>query len=385
MSNHTVSCLAQDRKDAHIRFLQEKEENLIKSIGLKIIKTQKKVFFCEMGKIEYRFRYLKRQNGKLYSPLRNYLNLGAYQNMSPDFKNKIMMKASRTTYQKSVEDIQESFGFSLSRKTLNKYVIENASDIDLIQEPTVEQNILIGDSTKVRNGKGSHHEVMGVISLDYKSNCSSLTAFEVNVRPAKIAANINMERYSAFVGDADLGLRNFFKDKIPFQLCHQHAINDIGFFLWKEKMPKKERDEHVKKLKSILFTLQNSTKKNMKLNKIGRLVNRIIRTKKNIRSLAAELSTKGMHDSARFLMDHNEHMVTAARLALIGIKCPWTTNHAERLMQEIGIRTKKKGMNWTEKGLKGVLHMVLKRYFLPKERRNYKEVFAKQIIKVVET
>jgi hypothetical protein len=385
MSNHTVSCLEQDRQNAYIRFLQEKEQNLINSTGLKIIKTQKKVFFCEIGKIEYRFRYLKRSDGKLYSPLREYLNLGAYQNMSSDFKNKLMMKASRTTYQKAVEDIQESFGFSLSRKTLNKYVIENGSDIDLIHDPAPEQNILIGDSTKVRNGKGGHHEVMGVVSLDYEANCSSLTAFEVNVKPAEIAAKINIERYSAFVGDADLGLRNFFKDKIPFQLCHHHAINDLGFFLWKEGMPKKQRDEYVENLKSTLFTLQNSTKKNIRLNKIGRLVNRIIRTKKNIRSLAAELSTKAMYDSARYLMAHNEHMVTAARLALIGIKCPWTTNHAERLMQEIGIRTKKKGMNWTERGLKAVLHMVLKRYFLPKERRNYKEVFAKQITKVVET
>jgi hypothetical protein len=37
-------------------------------------------------------------------------------------------------------------------------------------------------------------------------------------------------------------------------------------------------------------------------------------------------------------------------------------------MQEIGVRTKKKGMNWTEKGLKAILNLVLKRYFLPKER-----------------
>jgi hypothetical protein len=304
--------------------------------------------------------------------------------MSPDFKNKLMMKASRTTYQKSVEDIQESFGFSLSRKTLNKYVIESCSEIDLVQEPATEQNILIGDSTKVRNGKGGHHEVMGVLSLDYDSNYSSLTAFDINVKPADIAAKIDIGLYSAFVGDADLGLRNFFKGKIPFQLCHHHAINDLSYFLWKEGMPKKERDRYVKILKSILFTLQNSTKKNIGANKVGRLVNRIIRTKKNIMGLAAELSTKAMHDSARYLMDHNEHMVTAARLALVGINCPWTTNHAERLMQEIGIRTKKKGMNWTERGLKAVLHMVLKRYFLPKERRNYKEVFAKDLIKVVE-
>jgi hypothetical protein len=305
--------------------------------------------------------------------------------MSPDFKNKLAMKASRTTYQKAVEDINESFDFKISKKTLNRYVIETAAELEVAKEAGDEQDVLLADSTKIRDGNKGHHEVMAAISLDYAANSSSLAAFGINAKPKEMARSIEIERYKAFVGDADLGLRNFFSGKIPFQLCHQHAINDVSFYLWREGMNKREREPLMRKFKSVLYTLQNSTKKYWRCNKTGRLVNRIIRTRKNLRSLAAEFSARGRHEAARYVMDHSEHMVTASKLALLGTKVPWTTNHAERLMQEIGVRTKKKGMNWTEKGLKAVLNLVLKRYFLPKERRNYKEVFAQSVKEVAET
>lgn len=368
-----------------ISFLKAKEEYLISQLGCRRIKTQKKMFYCEHGKIVYPFVYVKLSRGVTLSPLREYLGIGKYQNMSQDFKNKLIMKASRTTYQKAIEDISESFHFSLAKKTLNRYVIEDANKLSIVEEPREEQNILIADSTKVRNGKGGHHEVMGVISTDYEQNESSLTAFDINTKPKEIAATIDIERYKAFVGDADLGLRSFFKDKIPFHLCHHHAINDVSFFLWKGGMKKKERDNIKRKFEAIIYTLQNSTKKYWKDNKTGRLVNRIVKTRRNLTRLAAEISIEGMHDAARYIMDHRDHVLTAAKLALVDIKVPWTTNHAERLMQEIGIRTKKKGMNWTKKGLKAVLNLVLKRYFLPIERRNYKEVFKDRLEAVVET
>lgn len=380
-----VSPCQRDTQNWYISFLKSKEKSLISELLGKRIKTQKKTFYCEQGKIRYPFVFVKLANNEVISPLRDYLGIGKHQNMSHDFKNKLIMKASRTTYQKAVEDIYESFHFHISKKTLNRYVIEDANKLVIIEEPSEEQNILIADSTKVRNGRKGHHEVMAVISLDYETNDSSLTAFDINTKPKDIADKINIERYKAFVGDADLGLRNFFKDKIPFHLCHQHAINDVSFFLWKEGMKKKERDIIKRNFEARLYTLKNSTKKYWKDNKTGRLVNRIIRTRRNLTSLAAEISCLGMHDASRYIMDHRDHVLTAAKLALVGIKVPWTTNHAERLMQEIGIRTKKKGMNWTEQGLKGILNLVLKRYFLPTERRNYKEVFTNKAKGVVET
>lgn len=385
MTHNIIFPATREDTNWYISFLKEKEGELISETGYKRIKTQKKTFFSEQGKITYPFVYVKPDNGRSFSPLREYLGIGKYQNMSPDFRNKLVMKASRTTYQKAVEDITDSFRFKISKKTLNRYVINTAGNLEITQEASDEQNVLLADSTKVRDGKGGHHEVMAVMSLDYETNSSSLTAFGINARPKELADGIQLGRYKAFVGDADLGLRNFFNEKTPFQLCHRHAITDVSFFLWKEGMNKKEREPLMRKFKSVLYTLQNSTKKYWRSNKTGRLVNRIIKTRRNLRSLAAEFSARGKHEAARYVMDHIDHMVTASKLALLGTKVPWTTNHAERLMQEMGVRTKKKGMNWTEQGLKAVLNLVLKRYFLPIERRNYKEVMIQTIKEVIET
>jgi len=368
----------------YISFLKEKEKTLISQLKCKRIKTQKKVFFCEEGRIEYMFTYVKLEEGAVICPLRGYLGLGQYQSMCQDFKNKLVMKASRTTYQKAVEDIRDSFGFTLAKKTLNRYVLKEAGPLEITQEPRDSEKILIADSTKVRDGHGGHHEVTGVMSLDYENNTSSLLASKVNIPSRDIADNIDLSQFVVFVGDADLGLRNFYKDKLEFQLCHQHAITDVSFFLWKEGMKKSEREPIMKRYKAILYTLQNSTKKYWRDNKTRRLVNRIIKTRKSLNSLAAELSTKGRFEGSRYIMEHKEHMITAAKLALIGIKVPWTTNHAERLMQEVGVRTKKKGMNWTERGLRAILNLVLKRYFLPAEQRTYKEIMAFKAKKVVE-
>lgn len=376
-----ASTQREDNQKWFISFLKTKESELISESGCRRVKTQEKVFYCEQGKIIYNFVYVQGTNG-LISPLREYLGIGKYQNMSLDFKQKLIMKASRTTYQKAIEDIHDSFEFWIAKKTLNRYVIKDRKSVEICTEPEEGQDVLVADSTKVRNGKKGHHEVFAAISLNYHNNTSSLTAFAVNKQAKDIAKTLDLTQYKAFVGDADLSLRNFFKGKMPFQLCHQHAIRDVSINLWKEGMKKKQRDPFMKELEEILYTLQNSTKKYWKDNNTKRLVNRIINTKKRLRSLAAKFSTIGMFEATRYLMDHIDHIVTAANMALLETKVPWTTNHAERLMQEIGVRTKKKGMNWTEDGLKAMLNIVLRRYFLPKQRRTYKEImnFNQQVV-----
>ena len=381
MTNHLFVSRQEDTQQAYISFLQNKENELTN--GKKIVKTQKLTFYCETGKYIYSFRYVKSSSGKLSSPLRDYLGLEKHKNMSLDFRHKLAMKASRTTYRKCSEDIHESFGFLLCAKTINKYVKKDAININLCQNTTDAQNILIADSTKVKNGKKGHHEVLCAISLDYEKNSSSLTAFGVNKIAKDISDKIDYSKYKAFVGDGDLALRNFFNEKLPFHLCHIHAIRDMSFFMWKDGLKKEERDKIMRRFEAILYTLQNSTKKYLKTKKkMCRLVSRIIWAKRELMQLAIYLDSINMLQASRYINVHSEHLMTASKLALAGIKCPFTTNHAERLMLEIGTRTKKKGMYWSELGLNAMLHMVLKRYFLPKNQRNYKEVFTNETLVV---
>ena len=81
--------------------------------------------------------------------------------------------------------------------------------------------------------------------------------------------------------------------------------------------------------------------------------------------------------AADFLERHIEHLTTAAELAISKrIQVPWTTNKIERMMREIGKRTKKKGMCWSEDGLKRIVSMNLKRYMVPFKQRKYLKLFG---------
>lgn len=385
MKSQIVSSRQEDTNNWYITFLKDKEKELVNKSGFKRVKTQKKVFYNENGKFEHNFTYVQSPNG-LISPLREYLGIKKNKNMSDDFKKKLIAKASRTTYQKAVEDIYDSFGFWLSRKTLNRYVLYSESGVDISEEPRPEEKILTIDGTKAKSkNKGQKHNIRCVMSLDHKNKTSSLLSFNINSSPEDISKGIDLSQFTVLVADGEPALQRLCAPHMKFQLCHPHAIRDLSFRMWQSKMDKKLRKHYTNKLEVILYILQNSTKKYWIDYDNERLIRRILKTKDDLKALALEFKNNGKFECSSFISDHINHLVTAAEMALLGVHVPWTSNNIERLMQEVGIRTKKKGMNWTEKGLRAILNIVLKRYFTPKNERIYKNIvpdFTQEVIGV---
>ena len=68
-----VSPMAIEKGNWYISFLKEKEKELISQLEYTRVKTQKKVFYCEQGRIEYSFVYVRSDNGIIFSPLRKFL------------------------------------------------------------------------------------------------------------------------------------------------------------------------------------------------------------------------------------------------------------------------------------------------------------------------
>lgn len=165
-------------------------------------------------------------------------------------------------------------------------------------------------------------------------------------------------------------------ERMEFHYCHEHAKRDLAFFLWRNGLNKMEYQQYTTQFEQVLNCLKYSTKKHREDKDWQRLLWRIRWAKEEIGALAATLSCRGLHGAASFLLRNKDYFTTAAKMAFVGVNVPWTTNPIERVMQEVGIRTKRKGMYWSEGGLGRVLKMVLKRYFLPQERRFYKEIFA---------
>ena len=341
-------------------------------------KTQKKTILTKFGKVRHTFAYVKEKaTGRTFSPLLEQLRIPPYQRLSHDFKQVLSRKASRSTYQLGVEDIEDSFGFGISRQTLHTYVKQTCSAISCISEPNPEHKILLADGTKVRNGKKTRHHEVRVLASYGEGNDKAILAQEINKEWQEIAKEIDFEQYKVLVADGETGIQeNLCKGHMRFHLCHLHAINDVSFYLWKNGCGRKEGKPYINRLEQLLYTLQNSTKKYWRDKDIMRLARRVRRTKRSVKELADLLIVKGFVEAGEFLQRHVNHLTTASELAPSGLKVPFTTNGMERLMQEIGKRTKKKGMYWSEDGLQRILSMVLKRYVLPKNRRTYIEIFA---------
>lgn len=342
---------------------------------VKRVKTVKRTLLTMCGKITLIVEYIKDKSGKLVSPLLQLLGVKKYQRMPEDLKDKLRDKASKMTYAETAEDAYNSFSININRQIVWRL---NQEKKLRITQNNASHKILLADGTKVKHNKTGHLEPQAIMSVDEEKKEKSLLAFEIGVKWEEIANKLDLTNRIVLVGDGEPGLKEpFIKRGLHFHYCQQHAIRDLSFYLWKDQLEKTARSEFMKPLKAILYTTQNSTNKYWKDHDKNRLTLRIQWAKKEINKLAAKAAKRGLTESSRFLSDNNKYFFTAAQLAIThNLQVPWTTNQIERLMKEIGKRTKKRSMRWSEKGLRTILSPILKRYFLPTKKRNYKNIYG---------
>lgn len=379
--------------DAFSEFLIEKEEKLVLQLcgdknshnnfsEWRRHKTRKSTIYTENGVFTHQFQILKHKMTKeIICPLKDFLGILPKQRISEDLKQKIFSKLSLGTYQRTSEDINNSFNILYTRQHIH-YLFKRHESLTEIQfEQNGTDKILMCNGVKTC---GHKFETKVLTSLDENNNPTLITK-DINVNWEELLTNIDLLQYEVCIGDCEPGLKQALTAKgVRFHNCHVHAIRVFGYFLWKDKVQKEERKFVLNFLESILYTLQNSTKKFFMDKDVSRLQNRIFKTKEGLEKLSQQCLEKGYRYSAAYLENNKEYLVTAAELAIEkGLVVPWTTNQIERCMREIGYRTKKKGMNWSKSGLNRIVNLVLKRYFLPMQERYYKNYFTSNNISEV--
>lgn len=384
----SVSRLENTNENEYLILLKTKEEYLVNSLCgtrynrtnalYKRYKTSKKTIATEFGEITHHFLYVKhKESGEIFSPLLSELQISKYQHMSVSFKKKLVRKSGRMTYGQASEDILDSFDCQISRQSLWNYTQEICSEVRTEQEPNKDHRVLLADGSPVKSGDKSKHEVKCIMSIGDSFDDKVLLKTAINQSWSQMVSEINLKPYDVFVGDGEVGLAETFTSQgLRFHFCHEHAKRDLAFYLWKDGLCKKEYTKYVDEFKKFIIILQNSTKKHKRDKNWSKLAWRIRWFKGQINSLAVQLMCHGLNESSAFLRRNKDFLTTASELAVSDLEVPFTTNGIEILMKEVGKRTKKKSMYWSENGLKNILKMVLKRYFLPENRRSYKEVFT---------
>jgi len=379
---------------AFFNFLRNYENELVENYcGVKYnrnldfkykrLKTTKRTIYLENGVFKHQFQVIKNKStGKTIIPLIEYLDIPKNKHMSEDFKLKLISKLNTGTYQRSCEDIMNSFQIPYTRQHLHRLFKNNSNVVNISDMINIaisnKDKILIGDGVKVC---GHKHQVKVIASLDEEKN-KSLVAKELNIGWNEMFKKIDLTKYIVFVGDCEPSLKKaVIENDLHFQICHVHAFNQLQYFLWKDEVPKNHRNNAVKYLKKILFTLQNSTKKFFKDYDINRLEKRIENTKFRLKEFAKFCYKNEYFQGYRYLIRNMKYLITNAEIAIKEqIQIPWNTNQIERCMREIGVRTKKKGMMWKEEGLDRITNLILKRYFQPINERFYKNYMIKNSI-----
>lgn len=372
-------------QQGYISFLQQTEARLLEACcGKKNArikreqyraKTVKRRLLTRFGEIRLTVTYVKGVAGNFFSPLLEWLGIKKYQCMPEELKDVLRDKASKMTFADTAEDILNSFGFQISRQQVWKITQEKQLQITKSNDA---HKVLLADGTKIRSNKKGHHEPRAVLSIDLEKKQKSLLSLEVNTTWSEIANSLDLTQYKVLVGDGETGLRqSFTKHGLEFHYCHQHAIRDLSLYLWYDKVQKQNRNEFLNPFTQALYAVQNSTAKYWADKNKTRLLSRIVLSNRQISRLMVQAREKKLDYVAQFLENNRAYFFTAARLAIQqNLKVPWTTNQAERLMKEIGKRTKKRSMRWGKPGLSTILKPILKRYFLEPEKRNHKNIYG---------
>jgi len=371
-------------REAFISFLQQLEPRLLEQCcgekyariprKCRIAKTVVRRICTRFGKITLKITHVKNTLGEFFSPLLQVLGIRKYQHIPKDIENRIRDKACKMSYRDVAEDVRNSFEFKISRQEVWRI---NQSNNPVPISSSKSHKILLADGTKIKGINGGHLEPRALMSIDSGKKEKCLLSLETSKSWDEIAGNLDLEGFRVLVADGEQGLAEaLVKSHMKFQFCHLHAIRDLSFYLWQDKLEKNARSEFIKPLKEILYTVQNSTKKYFVDKDKARLLWRIHWANKEINKLIARLKKRECEKSAEFLERNKKYLFTAAQLAITdNLRVPWNTNVAERLMKEIGKRTKKKSMRWSANGLMSVLSATLKRYFLPPEKRCYKNIY----------
>lgn len=176
------------------------------------------------------------------------------------------------------------------------------------------------------------------------------------------------------VSDGEPGLINAVEAKSR-QLCVIHTLKYLLFTLWREGMSLEDRHEAGEAVRHIIFPLVYSARKHLEDGDRVRLRARIDLPLGELLDQARELGRRGYPKAAKFIERNARFMITFAKLALKGVRTPYTTNRIERLMGGVSKWCKHRWMHWSTDGLRNILTLVLVRYTDEALYENFKNAY----------
>ena len=299
---------------------------------------------------------------KTFSPFPQLLGLKARARISTEFEEKIVELALNNSYSKTSEYINSFTKSTISHTASRDITLRVSDNINLNQESTEFDTILI-DGTKVKSGlkeRGSEiHLAISPIKKTVKNGraytAKRLVAFSIGDTDTGLKSQLSKYSCDYVIIDGDNSYLNLVKDVFEdatYRRCKWHIPRQILHLLYMNKVPVREREPFI----------------------LG-LVN-ILNTNDYYKALSGYFNYIQMFEELKFY-----DIVTFLKNAMSGLfineedwinKNKHTSNSLiEREMREINRRTDV-GCRWTDKGVYKIIKLLeIKRH----AKDNYDQYF----------
>jgi hypothetical protein len=327
----------------------------------------------ERGEITFRPAIVEcRECGKRLSPVLTALELEARQTRTEMLLNKVVEAIADTSYRRGMDQLEVLAEVPVAKSTAHRW----AATVEMPIKETGNDDVLGADGTGFKKRYAQKGQVRMVLQIGAKGD----------VRPVGVWAGHSWKEIAGDVADQQQGQGSLFlsdgerglEDHLG-RLCersqrgHWHASREVGYALWEDKAPFKERKAREHQVgRLIALEIPEEDLEFVSEREKDVLQHRIEQAEEQLDTLCEEFEAKGYPKASTYLRRARDQLFSHLRLWIeTGIIAPRTTSIIENLIRELVRRLKKIGWNWSDDGAARMGRIVMIRRYDPEEWFKY--------------
>ena len=331
-------------------------------------------------------------------PLGNFLKLNRYKK-TVELEQIVSEVITDQSYRRLSQHLKIIGNIEIPKSTAHDWIKATPCDV-AAQQLEFEFAQILPDGTGYKKrpknpGESNRGELKVMIGVDDEGNTFPMVVWSdkswaeigTAILDPKDAAKRDRPLADDLVVDGEPGMAEGLEHLADgVQRCHWHLPRDLGYSMWKDEAPLRERKMKSKQLSQLMaIELPKGSVDEISEKDKAKLLERCGKVERELDKFIEDLGAKGYGVAANYVSNAKRHLFTYLGTWLeLGIRCPRTTSLIERLMGEIGRRLKKIAFGWSESGAAKMARMVIARILNPKGWRDHwedrKEIAGNAII-----
>lgn len=310
--------------------------------------------------------------GKRLTPVLEALELEARQTHTELLLNKVIEAIADTSYQRGMDQLNVLAEAPVPKSTAHRW----AASVEMPIKQTGENDLLGADGTGFKKQGSKKGQVRLVLKIGPEGEVEPVGVW-AGTSWEQIASDVADQQQGQgrlFVSDGERGLEDWLGPLCErSQRGHWHAAREVGYALWEDKLPFKDRKQRQKQVgKMIALEIPEEDIEWVSEREKTQLRYRIAQAEKQLADLCDEFESKGYPKASTYLKRARDQMFNHLRLWLdTGIIAPRTTSIIENLIRELVRRLKKIGWNWSDAGAARMGRIVMIRRYDPEAWYRY--------------